>query len=76
MAVRTIDAIRRRYRNEWLVIRVTKFDKATTTPLAGRVLVHSPDRDVIFRKSMRYRGLVMVDHANSGRLPKGYAAAF
>lgn len=76
MIEQSITTIRKRFPNEWLIIRVKKFDEATTTPLTGLLLAHSPDRDLIFRKSIAYRGLIMVDHANSGRLPKGYAVAF
>ena len=76
MTEQHISTIRKRFPKEWLLIRVRTVDEATTTPLTGRLLAHSHDRDLIFQKSMKYRGLIMVDHANSGRLPKGYAVAF
>jgi hypothetical protein len=70
-----IETIRKRFPKEWLLIRVRRFDEATTTPLTGRLLAHSQDRDLIFRKSISLKGHIMIDHAHSGRLPKGYAVA-
>lgn len=60
---------------EWLLIKVDKIDKSTNTPITGRLLAHSPNRDEIYRKSIEGKGLLMVEYTEH-RLPKGYAAAF
>lgn len=75
MDAQFIDNIRRKYRREWLLIKVNKFDKTTSKPVTGRLLAHSPDRDEIYKKSLRYKGLILIDHSDK-RLPKGYAVAF
>ena len=67
--------IRKKFRNQWLLIKVTKMDRATTTPLAGELLAHSADRDAIYQKSISQKGLIFIDHS-SNKLPKGYAVAF
>ena len=71
----SIRLIRKRFPNQWLLIRIGKIDAATTKPLDGVLLAHSPDRDVIFRKSVSQKGLVFIDHSVD-KLPKGYAVAF
>ena len=70
-----IQSFRKKYPKEWLLMRVTKVDSSTTTPLAGRLIAHSPDRDVIYKKSINQKGLLLIDHAQK-KLPKGYAVAF
>ena len=72
----SIASIRRRYPKDWLIIRVDRMDHVTTTALTGRLLAHSRDRDEMLLKSMKYKGLIYIDHASSGQLPKGYAVAF
>jgi hypothetical protein len=73
--IESIGKIRKKHRNEWLLIRVAKFDKATTTPLTGRLLAHNADRDAIYKKSLSHKGMIFIDHS-SDKLPKGYAVAF
>ena len=77
MRTQKIETIRKKFRKHpaWLLIRVDKMDKSTTTPLTGRLIAHSPDRDEIYKKSMKGNGLLMVEYSDD-RLPKGYAAAF
>ncbi len=75
MTSQRIENMRKKYRNEWLLIKVTKTDESTTTPLSGHLLAHSPDRDVIYKRSMAQKGLIFIDHAQK-KLPKGYAVAF
>lgn len=70
-----IERIRRRYKREWLLIVVDKMDEATTTPLEGRLLAHSPSRSVVHRASMRYPGFAMVVFSTDKFLP-GQVAAF
>lgn len=73
--VLSIDQIRRGYRREWLLIDVAKMDDATTRPLRGRVLAHSPHRDEIDRASIRYPKPALVVYSED-TFPPGYAAAF
>ena len=72
-----IENIRKRFRKrpEWLLIRVSRMDDSTTTPISGQLLAHSSDRDLIFKKSVSQKGLVMIDHSQN-KLPEGYAIAF
>ena len=62
-----IETLRKKFKNrrEWLLIAVDEIDKATTTALKGRLIAHSPSRDEIYKKSISYRGLTMVEFAGS-----------
>jgi len=51
-----IEKLKKRFRREWLLIAVDKMDEATTTPLTGRLLAHSPHRDEVYRASRKYKG--------------------
>lgn len=77
MRAQKIETIKRRYHREWLLIAVDKMDEATTTPLTGRLLAHSPHRDEVYRKlpSLQRKHEVLVEYSEDS-LPKGYAAAF
>ena len=71
-----IERLRKRFHREWLLIAVTKMDEATTTPLRGRLLAHSPHLDEIYaRERAAARGLTLTVYSEDD-LPKGYAAAF
>lgn len=74
-AVQPIEEIKKRFKNEWLLIKVTRFDRLRTLPLTGRLLAHSKDCDEVYQEMGRHRGLTLVTHSEN-RLPKGYAAAF
>jgi len=71
----SIEQLRRRFHREWLLIAIDEMDKATTTPLRGRVLAHSPHRDEIDRTSIRYSKPALVVFSED-TLPLGYVAAF
>jgi hypothetical protein len=75
MQVKPIEVIKKRFKNEWLLIRVTRFDRARTLPLAGYLLTHSKDLDEVYEALPKYKSLTLVTHSDN-RLPKGYAAAF
>ena len=75
MKTLSIDQIRRRYKREWLLVAVEEMDKATTTPLRGRLLAHSPHRDEIDRASIRYPKPALVVYSEDD-FPPGFAAAF
>lgn len=68
-----IERIRRRYKREWLLIAVDKEDEATTTPLEGRLLAHSPSRSVVHRASMRYTQYTMLVFSTD-KFPPGQVA--
>ena len=71
----SIEQIRRRYKREWLLIALDKMDEATTIPLKGRLLAHSPHRDEIDRTSIKYPKPALVVFSED-TFPPGYAAAF
>ena len=78
MKTRKIETIKREHHREWLLIAVDKIDEATTTPLAGRLLAHSPHRDEVYRKllSMKKRRWPVFVSYSEDTLPKGFVAAF
>ena len=70
-----VETLRKRFHREWLLIAVDEVDHATTTPLRGRLLAHSPHRDEIYLKERSARGLTLTVYSED-HLPQGYAAAF
>lgn len=72
-----IEAIKKRFHREWLLIAVDKIDESATTPISGKLLAHSPHRDEIYQKllSLKRRRNMLVE-CSEDRLPKGYVAAF
>lgn len=77
MKIEKIQTMKKRFHREWLLIAVDKFDKATTTPVSGRVIAHSPHREDIYHillKPLKARKL-LVEYSEDS-FPKGYAAAF
>jgi len=69
-----IEAIKRRYKNEWLLIEVSQTDRFGR-PLAGKLISHSKKRDQIYKKQRRLKGNLYIVY--SGKIPaKGYAVAF
>lgn len=70
-----IDQIRKRYTREWLLVAIDELDQATTTPVRGRLLAHSPHRDEIDRLSIKYPRPALVVYSED-TFPPGYAAAF
>ena len=70
-----IQHIRRRYKDEWLLIAVDEMDEATTTPQRGRLLAHSPHRYDIYARSRRYPRPALIVYSEDD-FPKGFAAAF
>ena len=67
-----ISKIRKRFHRQWLLIRVDKMDRATTTVKLGRLLAHSSNRDEIYEAMIHTKGLTMVTHSDD-YLPPGYA---
>ena len=75
MKTEKISKIKKRFKNEWLLIEVTETDKATSTSVKGKLIAHNPNRDIIYQKSISHRGLALIDYSED-KLPKGYVAAF
>ena len=69
-----IEKLRKKYRDEWLLIRVTAVGREQQ-PLEGELLAHSKDRDEIYRAQLRLKKDLYITY--TGKMPeKGYAVAF
>lgn len=77
MYSQNIETIKKRYHREWLLIAVDKVDDSTTTPISGRIIMHSPHRDEIYQRLLflKRKNNLLVEYSED-KLPKGYAAAF
>ena len=75
MKLQKIEDIRKRFHQQWLLIKVSKVNRTTSTPILGYLLAHSPDREEIYHESLKHKGLLFIDHSED-QLPKGYAVAF
>ena len=75
MKIEKIVNIKKRFKNEWLLIRVEKVEKSR--PVTGSLLDHNADRTVIYKEIAKYNSKypVFVSYSRDN-LPKGYAAAF
>lgn len=60
MKSESIDHLRKKFRNEWLLIAVDAVDPSTHAPLAGHLLAHGVTRQSIHEASRRYGGLAYV----------------
>lgn len=70
-----IESLRKKYRNEWLLIAVDTINERATLPLSGWLLAHSPRCKDIDRKSLKYKKPAVIVYSED-KFPKGYAAAF
>lgn len=72
-----IEAIKKKYHKQWLLIAVNEIDASTTTPLTGKLIAHSPYRDKIYQKLflLPHKQNILIEYSED-TLPKGYAAAF
>ena len=70
-----VETIRKRFKQEWLLIAVDEMDEATTTPLKGHLIAHSPRREDMYRRETTCREHTLTIYSEDG-LPQGYAAAF
>lgn len=69
-----IEKIKERYRDEWLLIKVTMTDDQDQ-PIEGEVILHSKSRDEIYEAQKDLKGDLYITY--SGELPKkGFAVAF
>ena len=77
MKTEAIKDIRKRFSREWLLIAVDAMDDATTTPISGRLVAHSPDRkDVYERLAGLARDKKLLVEYSEDTFPDGFAAAF
>ena len=51
----TIEEIKQRYPDEWVMVADYVLDEATTTPLRGKVVKHSKNRDEVDRALLDYK---------------------
>ena len=72
MTTQAVSSIRKRFKNEWLLIRVVDFDRRRTLPLTGELIAHSKNRDELYPIEQKYqRTLTLIMHSDK-RLPAGY----
>lgn len=78
MKTEKIEAIKKRYHREWLLVALHQVDEATTTPISGRLIAHSPRRDEVYRKllSLKKRRWPVLVSYSEDMLPEGFVAAF
>ncbi len=69
-----IEDIRKQFKHEWLLIAVDSMDKATTTPLTGHLLAHSPDPMEIHKIALQHKGLLATLYSEDW--PEDIAACF
>ena len=75
MKTQGIEQMRKKFHREWLLIAVDKMDEERTIPLTGRLLLHSPHRDEVYRRELKYKGHTLTVYSEDS-FPEGYAAAF
>jgi hypothetical protein len=77
MVSQKIETLKKKFPAEWLLIAVDKVDEATTTPVSGKLLSHSPRRYEIYRKllALKRKTAVLVEYSRD-TMPKGFVAAF
>ena len=69
-----IEELKKRYKDEWLLIKITKTDKQDR-PIEGEVLFHSKNRDEIYEAQKNLKEYLYITY--SGEMPKkGFAVAF
>ena len=69
-----IENLKKKYRNEWLLIKVTAADDQEQ-PTEGELLLHSKSRDEVYEAQKDLKDDLYITYA--GELPKkGYAVAF
>jgi hypothetical protein len=69
-----IEKIKKKYKNEWLLIKVTITDEKDQS-IQGKLLVHSKNRDEVYEAQKGLRDDFYITY--SGELPKkGFEVAF
>lgn len=66
-----MEEIRRRYRDEWVLIEYTKLDDELNV-IEGEVIAHSPNREEIYRELLKTKGKdVAIEYL--GKVPEDLA---
>ena len=69
-----IEKIKNKYKDEWLLIKITVADEKDQ-PIEGDVLLHSKSRDEVYEAQKDLKDDLYITY--SGELPKkGFAVAF
>jgi hypothetical protein len=69
-----IEKIKKKYKDEWLLIKITVADEKDQ-PIEGDVLLHSKSRDEVYEAQKDLKDDLYITY--SGELPKkGFAVAF
>jgi hypothetical protein len=69
-----IEKIKKKYKDEWLLIKITMADDKDQ-PIEGEVLLHSKSRDEVYEAQKDLKDDLYITY--SGELPKkGFAVAF
>jgi hypothetical protein len=69
-----IEKIKKKYKDEWLLIKITMADEKDQ-PIEGDVLLHSKSRDEVYEAQKDLKDDLYITY--SGELPKkGFAVAF
>jgi len=71
-----ISEVKKKYRNQWILARVTKEKPGTHEVVEVQMIAHSPSRDKTYEALGKTRAR-HITHFYNGRIPKkGYAVAF
>ena len=58
-----IEKIQKRYHDEWLLIRVTEFDRKRTLVISGKLIAHRKKREDLYPLERKYiKTLTLVTH--------------
>ena len=69
-----IEKLKQKYKDEWLLIKITTADEQDR-PIEGEVLLHSKNRDEIYEAQKHLKEYLYITY--SGEMPKkGFAVAF
>ena len=75
MNSQAIEAIRKQFHHEWLLIAVDEMDEKMATPLKGRLLAHSHDPSEIHKVAMKSKErFLMTEYSDDW--PDDLAACF
>lgn len=70
-----IDVLRKRYKNKWLAIRVSKFSRENI-PIEGEMIAEADSREELWKKVPQDRKSAVYVMFSGDYLEEGYAAAF
>jgi hypothetical protein len=69
-----IEELKKRYKDEWLLVKITMTDEQDRL-IEGEVLLHSKNRDEIYEAQKNLKEYLYITY--SGEMPKkGFAVAF